>query len=682
MDPIRDKESAIRFLRRCAGREKGPVNRDLFKEAVTLLHGAAMEEGLEDSDIETCISFIIKPFVGVSMKKNVLLCLFPVTIVPDSATKKLLYWIFTEYRRGSSTFIARALKWLIGLLEFGLTDPAMIDNLYPLYYHLLRVHNLVRSACKLIFLLTKPEDVTRWRVEQILRIQRITTFHKSATAVLSLFKAYRPEYVPESVPAMSVANVFGKLPEQFLEGFQAAAARKEASGLPDPWLAEIRWNIAEAGKAAAQQGQNLIPAISYIHFESLQYRSEDTRPVMEFKTIEDLCSYQLTLDIPCNVMSLLNTPEGRHILAFADFAVQSRFSFALYFTLYQVFLTMERNAPISEKKNLLQQVWELEQYMLQGIPVVSHFLSGYMNIWNGEDFFEEVLQLLQWITYSSYTELNECILFPLRTYFRVSLIDKKCAIIRMLGRMLRNLLIVKLHRTRKKLSTAFKAAENIEDGPEVARGLSQFIGDLCVQGLLHIPRHSSSHALLLDEALFFYEMILEVEIMSGLAVWTVLPPVVLYECFFSRSAVLIDRICSLLLRYKQVMYPKIKEMGFLGTFEDVQETLNQYVSDLGNCLWNGTAISHAQDGYVFKDMDVSKLKDFLRSFNMDRAFSLLCHIAFAPYLKEYFSERRRSRAHVLSRSGALGIIGEEFPSIRKFILVYVERNFPMSPSDE
>lgn len=44
-----------------------------------------------------------------------------------------------------------------------------------------------------------------------------------------------------------------------------------------------------------------------------------------------------------------------------------------------------------EKKVFLKKIVDFENYLMQGIPVVSRFLSVYISYWNGDDFFDEVL---------------------------------------------------------------------------------------------------------------------------------------------------------------------------------------------------------------------------------------------------------------------------------------------------
>lgn len=66
------------------------------------------------------------------------------------------------------------------------------------------------------------------------------------------------------------------------------------------------------------------------------------------------------------------------------------------------FFEQDKDLSYKEKENLLKQTAALEEYMQQGIPVVSRFLAEYLPRWDGEDFREMVFHLLQWVTFSSY----------------------------------------------------------------------------------------------------------------------------------------------------------------------------------------------------------------------------------------------------------------------------------------
>ena len=51
-----------------------------------------------------------------------------------------------------------------------------------------------------------------------------------------------------------------------------------------------------------------------------------------------------------------------------------------------------------EKQHLLSKLVELQEYIHQGIPVVTQFLFNYLLIWDGAEHLEEVLNLLTWVT--------------------------------------------------------------------------------------------------------------------------------------------------------------------------------------------------------------------------------------------------------------------------------------------
>lgn len=50
-------------------------------------------------------------------------------------------------------------------------------------------------------------------------------------------------------------------------------------------------------------------------------------------SIEELGKYQQSVELPCNAVSLLSNMAGYHLLTYANFQYQSRFSYNLYNTL-------------------------------------------------------------------------------------------------------------------------------------------------------------------------------------------------------------------------------------------------------------------------------------------------------------------------------------------------------------
>lgn len=54
---------------------------------------------------------------------------------------------------------------------------------------------------------------------------------------------------------------------------------------------------------------------------------------MIYFSIKELGKYHQNVELPCNAVSLLTNTAGYHLLTYADFQYQSRFSYNLYNTL-------------------------------------------------------------------------------------------------------------------------------------------------------------------------------------------------------------------------------------------------------------------------------------------------------------------------------------------------------------
>lgn len=62
----------------------------------------------------------------------------------------------------------------------------------------------------------------------------------------------------------------------------------------------------------------------------------------------------------------------------------------------------ETDLSIEDQSAFLEQIMKLEEYMQQGIPVVTNFLINYLNFWDGSQHYYCILQLIRWATFSSF----------------------------------------------------------------------------------------------------------------------------------------------------------------------------------------------------------------------------------------------------------------------------------------
>lgn len=145
-----------------------------------------------------------------------------------------------------------------------------------------------------------------------------------------------------------------------------------------------------------------------------------------------LASFHLTCELPTSILSLMLNEGGIHFLVTHNSDVHSRFSSVLYSCLHSgthylfiflsnsiqqtlhfinmlsllilnaVFIQNNRNVSYQEREHFLKQLVVLEDYMQQGIPVVSRFLSFFIVSWNGHDHQKYIYRLLERITVANF----------------------------------------------------------------------------------------------------------------------------------------------------------------------------------------------------------------------------------------------------------------------------------------
>jgi hypothetical protein len=73
---------------------------------------------------------------------------------------------------------------------------------------------------------------------------------------------------------------------------------------------------------------------------------------------------------------------------------------------------------------------------------------------------------------------------------------------------------------------------------------------------------------------------------NKLPVWTMMPPAVVYNGLFSRSACFLARVCDLLLKYDMSLYPRLRALGLRTKFLKEVNRQQMYIADFMSSLWN------------------------------------------------------------------------------------------------
>ncbi|XP_069684258.1 centromere protein I-like isoform X2 [Periplaneta americana] len=626
---MNDKKSAISYFKHLKGKKRN-INTVEFNTCVNELM-SHRDSGFSEGEIETLIDALINIEYLASVKfQQLLSCCVPRTKVSSKAVLGILHWIFTYFHSKPFGSVTKALDWIIGLVEFRLTDEKTVHAFYQHFFMLLRIDKLAVFACKLIHLLTSPADILRWRVCLVLKAEQMFGKTRHTSALLCLFKSYKPECVPENTVAINLQLAFRSV-GKMNSVFEKVQSRLNATHDERTHTENIVWDCAQGLKRTTKRKKlGAIPPIDYVHFGSELYREKKKKLVSEFKTMESLCLHQLNLDMPCNAMSLLQNTAGIHIITFEGRSLQIRLSYNMYHTLYAAFLEQNSDYSYEEKQNLLERIVALEEYMQQGIPVVSRFLAEYMHRWDGDDFRDMIFRLLPWITFMTFSELKDLILDNIRTLFVTSSVEVKSSIIVMLSRFVQNLICVILNRRREELPNLFlDYSDSIEcSTTETLQNIIQFISDLCSCGLTL----EQGNYILFHESLKFFEMISFLEEKYKLPMWSMMPPAVVYNGLFSTNAVFMSRVCKLLYRYLNVTYVALRKMGLRKKFSQEVHRLDLYITDFINCLQKSKCFEKKEDGYIFEDMPDKHIEDLSLYTTANRALELKNHFALLPYM--------------------------------------------------
>ncbi|XP_033229073.1 uncharacterized protein LOC117180692 [Belonocnema kinseyi] len=392
------KEACFAFLRKLKSKGKYLIG---FEESVTILQEEAATRGLEDEDISLIIDIVWKSELGATKCVSLIKCMIPKRKVSDSVVKDMITWCVTSIDNTPVTVIAITLQWIVGLWEYDLADRKIINMFYEHFFvTLLHKEKVEVHLARLIYELTKPEDVTRRAVIRLL------THHKTykkpqkhLNALLSLFKSYKPELVPEKIPAVGIGSTWKPIPDQLRLGFEDAKSRAFVHEARQRTQENFKWTVAPSSKTGKSK-EPVLPSVGYFHMGSSIYKEKDTKSIFDLSNIEELGKYHTSVELPCNATSLLTNMAGYHLLMFADFEYQNRFSYNLYNMLRRAFLIEPGMYSREELDKLLDMTYDFLCYVQHGIPVVSRFLDEYLACGTGEHH-PKLLALLQWTSLST-----------------------------------------------------------------------------------------------------------------------------------------------------------------------------------------------------------------------------------------------------------------------------------------
>ncbi|CAK9816614.1 Centromere protein I [Anthophora quadrimaculata] len=597
-----------------------------FKESLGKLQSYVALKGLNDEEINLLAKVIMKTTdLGATKRVLLIRCLVPRYKVPENTVKTIIIWYLSSVRELAITVAISIIQWILGILDHQLTHKKVINTFYTIFFHLLLTYKrLEKDIARLIYILAKPEDVTRRDIIRLLALhQKYAKPQAHIIALLTLFKSYKPELVPERFQSVNVESVWKPIPENLRLMLQDAKARLEFQQAKDINLKCFSWCTLESGNKQ-KNVEPLLPSVGYFQIGSSIFKEKDTKFIFDISNIEELGKLHLNIELPCKAISLLSNTAGYHLLTFADVQYQSRFSYNLYNTLIRALMLENDKFSVKEIDRLLDMTVEFSRYMQQGIPVVNHFLDAYLYFNTGE-YQSKLLALLQWMTSVSASDLQEKILVHVQNIFYESTVTTKCEIIKTLKMLIINMFVNQgFEDCYQKTPAPFlgqATTDNLENTLSILTKVSE---NLIVSGLnIHLY-----NVLLLSEALSFYEVICELESRSSILSFTVAPPAVIYGGFVTKICAILSRICKLLSRYHELGLQFREKAN--NVFEKQMYTISVYIEDIIKALWDNKPFKKKRNKYFLRNIPKDVPKD-LEHFDLNCCLNISNHYAILPY---------------------------------------------------
>uniref|UniRef100_A0A1B6MEM8 Centromere protein I n=1 Tax=Graphocephala atropunctata TaxID=36148 RepID=A0A1B6MEM8_9HEMI len=600
-----------------------------LKEILEEVFLVSVERGFTDNEFSVLLKFFTKGSISTTNKVKLLTNLVPSVRVPRPDAIQFLAWFVSNVNKSNKRLCVYILQWLIGLLENDLIDPSILDIFYYDFQRMLRYQELMKYACKLLCKLTKPDDVTASSVYVVSELLYRREDDKYLYALLNLFKSYKPRLVTEEIKRVDVSQVLRSVP-QSMDTMIKVANRRQRQMLAHRDLGVFEVADSHQTEPSCQQG--LYKASSLIPFPTFNLEGVDKIATCYPNSVKETLRKFKRVPIPQNIMSLMRDDTGFFLILYGKTDLQERFSVSLLQTLQSVFINQDQEATEEDQEFFLKRVNDLQDFMVQGIPCVSTFLSGYLLNWDGLVHRPQIMNLLEWATFDSFQELSANILRPLFWLFVSYNVTMKQQIIQTCTNLIRNMYAAEVNRVRRQVPHPFlgKARAWTADPVAMLTRLVRWMEDLCKIGLCLEPESCS----LLIQAVNFYETMTLLESRSLLPMWTVMSPGVIYRSLFMVNPVILSRVCRLLVRYHKDFLPQLhsQQPQFYSECQDKINITSKYAQELINILWNGQAMTRKEDGFALKTWSDDTIQQVNFPVDLDTALDIAHNSNFLPYV--------------------------------------------------
>ena len=508
------------------------------------------------------------------------------------------------------------LKWLVMVFPI-LESFRQLQQNYGVLFHFLAYVTSRKYLCHLIYLVTKREHISAFRIKTLLDLYTHSVEDQSLMELVRLYKQYYPE-IPVKLPQGSSKPLKHPDPEWFatLEELQIRLGTRDFdSGFQDE-------SIFSRTLGKRKRTDVLPDAITY-GANAGMITIEDIRGVDDFvKSVE-------CIELPGQMASALNDPRLELILLYkSDKAMQERLDYWVRFALHGITLRVEGG---SEKDDpLLSKLLQFTQSIDLSMKSMTEFWVYNIERWDGRRSRKQVLELLSFLSPQKF----ELVFGKIKDLFDVR--DAE-----FWSDVLLHCLSPLIERWAVKYRSAFlNLANELEEVKETELDIGDIFDRLVKQvyamttdAINRFPENLS----LMRASLLFFENVARYCLQYDYRTVSLPPPVLVYVSFFSCVPSLVSQLCGLLASYKHIF-----DLHENYSTEE-KDLFNSYVMDICNCLWRNRAFNTVDKGARGFGVPQRLVEAFRQQFQQTRidistSLSLTCGPAFGRYATKCLRE--------------------------------------------
>ncbi|XP_004685702.2 PREDICTED: centromere protein I [Condylura cristata] len=638
-------QTAMRYF------ETGPTKTAQSKDKTLEKHlktveNEAWKNGLAPEGIDILLNVAVSGKFGTAVNTRMLKCMIPATLISEDSVVKAVSWLCVGKCSGSTKVLFY--RWLVAMFDF-IDHKEQLSLLYGFFFASLQDDTLCPYVCHLLYLLTKKENVKPFRVRKLLDLQAKMGMQPHLQALLTLYKFFAPTLISVSLPIRK--KIYFKNSENLWK--TALVGVRQRNQIPS--LEPLKLVLGAANYHPIKRKWNshsVIPGLSSSscskecgkkEMSLSDYLSSNASfPLEQLKSFPQLLKNIHCLELPSQMGAVLNNSLLLHYInCVRDESVLLRFYYWLSQTLQEecIWYKVNNYKHGKEFADFLDTIIRAECFLQEGFYSCEAFLYKSLPLWDGFCCRSQLLQLVSWTPFSSFSEVKPLLFDHLAQLFFTSTIYFKCSVLQSLKELLQNWLLWLSMDTHMKPIMNSPLETTLGGSMNSVSELIHYVGWLSTIAM----RLENNSTFLLHFILDFYEKVCDIYVNYNLPLVVLFPPGIFYPALLSMDPSILNQLCYIMHRYrknltaakKNELVPKTKsEFNF--SSKTYQE-FNHYLTAMVGCLWTSRPF-HKGICIDSKILEKAGVAEYKSSLNLVHHPALLSY-AVSFLLQEWPDER-------------------------------------------